>query len=428
MGKRKDQDAVFAARIRELSADLYPSLLARAMDPFSKADTNPFRASGHAGDKYVYIRYCPDRDTRTPLGSPEFVQGVVRQLLVENTASSDGMAHVPSKKSPPQNNHSEKINENGAAGSHTLGDLQQALEAAIGDQERHDQPAITASDDLPRNPAEAVGIAELSAPDGAAAAYLTVDERRNGNTDSKAVSLKPPTKLSAQIQQDYLQHVHARGVAHLSGSYWQLPMVATIVMALVLMIGSQLAPGSSRSPSVTFAAPLSDLPQVEPSNSSAANAVSIDARSPSYTPDDLLQPIKPETLTAAVRGELASLFAALCGASGHDRVVEQANGVVRVPINIDGAHACGELLENYLFRSQYSSSAQEDVIRKLIRTGITQVSMRDGALFMEVRNPAAYEQAITDREDPSRKLSGFGVGHLWLAFKAEHIQVTEVSP
>jgi hypothetical protein len=429
MGKRKDQDAVFAARIRELPADLYPILLARAMDPFSEADTNPFRASGHAGDKYVYIRYCPDRDTRTPLGCPALVQRVVGQLLAQKTAHLDRPVYNPTMVLLHQKRETDKFVDNGTAVPSAPVDLPQAPSASLGDRAQKVQPADTVTDHLPRNAEQTVGISELSAAAELAAANLIMDVSPRGNTDPMTVSLEPSTNLAAPIQPGDLPHVFARGVAQLSDSYWKLPTVSTIATALMVMLGVLLVPNiTTTPPGAVFAAQSLDLPQVVPSSSNAVNAIPIDAR-PSIGPqDDLPQPIKAAPLTSAVRGKLAGLFAAIHSTFSHEKVVEQGDGVVCVSIQTDEAHSCGKLLEQYLFQSSYSTNAQEDEIRGLIRTKVAQVSMRNGAVLLAIEDVAAYRHALVDPDDSSRHLSGMGTGTLWLEFKADHIEVTEVSP
>ena len=391
MGRRKDQDAVYRERIRAIPVELYPLLLARAQRPFSTEDTTPFKTTGNPGDKYVTVAYRPDRNTKLSLGAPDRIPDILSALGFSGTAPSTGSPH--------------------------------ALPAAV-ELAQTDKSAISLNDDLPHDFEEAPGSAEPSMSPAQSAANPTREMGVVDQADQVPPRLKSPPVPAVLVQRSDL----ARGVGKLSNSYWMLPSVCTLAMGLIIGIAELLALASSKSPASALAARATYLPQVAPPLVTAANTGNTSVGPEDNTQAHLPQPIKPEPLSAAVRGELGGLFAALHGATGHDQVVEKTNGVVCVSVQIDGAHSCGELLENYLFRSQYSSSAQEDGIRKLIRTGITEVSMRDGALFLEVRNPAAYEQAITDREDPSRKLSGLGVGHLWLAFKAEHIQVTEVSP
>lgn len=396
MGRRKDQDAVYRERIRSIPVELYPLLLARAQRPFSTEDTTPFKTTGKQGDKFVTVAYRPDRITKLSIGPPDRIPDILGSLGFNCATRSEPTPSI---------------------------DLPQGL-FTVGDQTKTYQPTTSLNDDMPHDIEGKPGSAEPSVQQGRAAADPTKEKGEVEQADQVTPRLESPPVSAVQVSHSDVPH----GNRAVSNSYWKLPTVCTLAMGLIIGIAELLALASTKSATSAFAAQATYLPQVAPPLVTAANTGNTSVGPEDNTQTHLPQPIKPEPLSAAVRSELGGLFAALHGATGHDQVVEKTNGVVCVSVQIDGAHSCGRLLEQYLFHSEYSSSAQEDVIRKLIRTGITQVSMRDGALFLEVRNPAAYEQAITDREDPSRKLSGLGVGHLWLAFKAEHIEVTEVSP
>lgn len=396
MGRRKDQDAVYRERIRSIPVELYPLLLARAQRPFSTEDTTPFKVTGKHGDKYVTVAYRPNRNTKLSLGPPNRIPDILGSLGFSNATSA---AQTPSV------------------------DLPQAL-STVRDQTQTDQSVISFNDNLPHNFMESAGSAKPSVSLGQASSDPAKEKGVVKQADQVPPRLKPRSAPAIQASHSDLPHDERA----LLNSYWKLPSVCTLAMGLIFGVAEMLFLASTKRPTSAFAAQSADLPHGVPSIFAAVrnDPASVSTRN---SPQALLpQPIKAEPLSTAARSKLTGLFAELCAASAHDQVVENDNGVDRVSVQVDGAHSYGRLLEQYLFQSEYSSSAQEDGIRKLIRTGVTQVSIQKGVLRLAIRDVAAYRLSIVDKDDPSRTLSGLGVGRLWLEFKAEHIEVTEVSP
>lgn len=433
MGKRKDQDTVFAARIRQLPAGLYPLLLARATDPFSDADTNPFRTSGHAGDRYIYIRYCPDRNTKTPLGSPEFVQGVVRQILVESPTPVDTPAHAFSKASPPKTHKANMtIVEHEVGASSDPDDLPQTLSAAIADYAQMAQPAIIVADDLPRC-LEAMAVdVDPPVPSQTPAANIVEDQEARRASDLGPTDQGSPAphkeNLGNPAHRSNSLQIPKRVLGQLSNSYWKLPSASTIGMAAALIVAGYLAPDTINGPATAPDAQLNDLPQMVPSKGTATNAVPVGATLKSSEQTDLPQQTKVKNLPPARHGKLANLFAALSQVNARNTSIGATKSTFPVSIRTDETPACGELLEQALLGVGSSVNSQENAIRQVLRTDIATAEFRDGALLLAVRDTAAYRQAISDIKDPSRSLSGLGIGSLWLAFEGDHIVVVEVSP
>ncbi len=402
MGRRKDQDAVYKDRIRQLPAGLYGPLWARATDPFSEADTKPFFVNGRPGGIYVSIAFRPGRKTKVSLGPPDLVLGVLRALGFSDVAGPSAPAcSLDLPPTPPA-----RAYDRSGAGT----------------------ASIVFAGDLPHNLEEAAANPAASVPTDSVAANESSRNKAGENNDQEQTGLESAHHQAGLIHQGDLPHVVVDGLAQLSDSVWKLPALSTLAAALVIVIGDLLVPGSPKSPTPAFAEESADLPQAVPSLVAAANTSSFDISQRSGGQVHLPRPTKAEDSSPVPVGKLATLFAAVCQAANGGHPAGPSTRVAPVSVRVDAVPTCGEILERTLLGSSYASSPEEIGIHRIVRTGITSISLQESTLVMQVQNVAAYRQAIMDRDDPSRSLAGICVGGLWLAFKPDCVEVTEVAP
>lgn len=398
MGKKKNQNEIYRARISSLPAGLYSLLLARARAPFSTEDTNPFRTNGKPGGKYVRIAYRPDRDTKVSLGPPALIEDYLSQqtALIHSVAIGAGA----------DRNEAPKV-----------------LRADIPQNEVHG-PASDSSVDRPAPSAAApLNLPQSLGADGCSSSGNTClpvvpSSRRNSGYESTVSG-------AAANGSSFCQLVCRIWLSAFSGSFWTIPILAAAFAAVV----SLLTPREIRRPvsaaSAVVAAATFDLPQQTTKNASVANPAVSPSQSHPF-PADLSQPSALELARLGQRGRFGVLFSGLCHAVGRAPGVRQDATGQTYYLDVLGIDRASAVLEQSLLPPSGCDDYVQVALRRFLRGNVRRVELTGTTLVLLSVGDEALQRVSVDPSYPPRRLSGFGWEQMAFSVLADRLLVRDV--